>query len=180
MADLTRYNDFTYRGVQVDHLSTGWYYARIGQGVARKTKPAIKREIDRRKRSSGKRRRRNPVSNPMKKNEAAIWLVGIGVVAAAGVGVWAYEAFYAATTINPGAISMATPSSGSVPRALPSGARSWTSATLVSIAGATATQPAVPASPTSNLTVGVQKGAILTIVWTDSTGAVQTSIISFT
>jgi hypothetical protein len=116
----------------------------------------------------------------MKKNTGAIWLAALAVVAVGAGGIWAYETWYAATTINPGAISMVTPSGGTATLALPAGAQSWTSATLVSLAGATATQPAVPTSPGTHLQVAVQKGAVLTITWVDSAGTVQISIITFT
>jgi hypothetical protein len=115
----------------------------------------------------------------MKKNSQHIWLAILGVAAVGGAGIWAYEKFYAATTIAPGAVSMTTPSNGTVALALPSGAKGWTSAAVVSVAGATATAPAVPTAPTTHLQLSVQKGAVATILWVDSTGATQTSVISF-
>lgn len=81
---------FVYRGVEVDQLPSGWYYARTGQGVARKTKASIKNEIDRRKGLGRKgndrprvgRRRRQARENP----GAGFWIaVGVGAVAVGGV-----------------------------------------------------------------------------------------------
>jgi hypothetical protein len=115
----------------------------------------------------------------MKKNTSHIWMAAIGVVAAGGVGIWAYEKYYAATTLAPGAMTVTTPSSGTASLALPSGAKSWTSAAYVSLAGATAIMPTVPTSPTTHLTQAVVKGSSLTVMWVDSTGTAQTTIVSF-
>jgi hypothetical protein len=82
---------FRYRGVEVDQLPSGWYYARTGQGVARKTKESIKNEIDRRKGLGrkgnnrprvGRVRRQKARENP----GAGFWIaVGVGAVAVGGV-----------------------------------------------------------------------------------------------
>jgi hypothetical protein len=68
-----------YRGVTIRRLSTGWYYAEIGQGVARKSLASLKRDIDRRLDSRRPRRaRRNPGSSTV------VWVL-LGAAAVGGV-----------------------------------------------------------------------------------------------
>jgi hypothetical protein len=108
-------------------------------------------------------------------------LIGLGVLAAAAAGVWGYEKFYAATTVAPGVQSVPTPSSGKANLALPSGAKSWTSASFLSVAGGTATAPAVPTTPTTHLSLtGVIKGSSASVTYVDSNGATQIAIVNFT
>jgi hypothetical protein len=115
----------------------------------------------------------------MKKSSSHIWITALAVIGIGAGGVWAYETFYAATTIAPGAYGIPTPSSGNITLALPSGAKSWTSANV--IGNGAAVQPPVPTSPTDHLQVtGIVKGSVATITWTDANGAVAISIISFT
>jgi len=112
----------------------------------------------------------------MKKSHKEAWIVGALVVAAAGGGIWWYEKNYAGATatLAPGAMSVATPSNGSASLALPSGAKAWQSATT------NVSSTTVPSSPTTHLVVSVGKGTVVTVTWTDSTGATQTSVVTFT
>lgn len=116
----------------------------------------------------------------MKKNTSHIWMAALGVVAAGGVGVWAYEKYYAATTLSPGAISTPTPASGHATYALPSGARGWTSVTTMAGLGSAPVSATTPASATTHAIVPAVKGGGATLTWTDSTGATQVSVIAFT
>jgi hypothetical protein len=116
----------------------------------------------------------------MKKNHQHIWMTALAVVGAGGLGIYLYETFMATPTLAAGAISMATPSSGTQTFALPSGAASWGSASLQGTSGGPVTQ-AVPSAPGTAFTAtGIVKGSILTIVWANSAGASQTSTITFT
>jgi hypothetical protein len=116
----------------------------------------------------------------MKKNSQHIWLTILGIGVVGGAGIWAYEKYYAATTLSPGAITMATPSSGNATFALPSGARGWTSATTMANASSAPVAATLPSSATSHITVPAVKGGGATLTWTDSTGATQVSVIAFT
>lgn len=113
----------------------------------------------------------------MKKNTGHIWLAALAVAAVGAGGVYAYEKWYAPVTISAGAYTMPTPSTGNITLALPPGAKSWTTVNYIANAGATA--PAVPATPSDNLSIGVVKNAVLTITWVDSNSAPQVSIITF-
>lgn len=112
----------------------------------------------------------------MKKSHKGAYIAGGLAILAAGVGVWAYEHFYAGatTTLAAGAVGVPTPSNGQASLALPSGAKGWQSVTV----GATAAT--APTSATSHFTSAVGKGTVITAVWTDSTGATQTSVVTFT
>ena len=127
-------------------------------------------------RAAEARRHRNPIS--MKKKHHTL-LAAVAVLAVGGAGVYAYEKWYAATTISPGAYGVPTPSSGHITFALPSAAKGWASVNL--IGNGSASSPAAPTSPTTHLQLtGVVKGAVATIAWTDANGAPAVSIISFT
>jgi hypothetical protein len=115
----------------------------------------------------------------MKKNAQHIWMTILGIGVVGGAGIWAYEKYYAATTLAPGAITMATPSSGNATFALPSGARGWTSATSMANASSAPVSATLP-SGTAHVTVPAAKGGGATLTWTDSTGATQVSIVAFT
>lgn len=112
----------------------------------------------------------------MKKSHKGAYIAGGLAILAAGVGVWAYEHFYAGVTatLANGAVSVATPSNGQASLALPSGAKGWQSV-MVGATAATA-----PSSPTTHFMSAVGKGTIITAVWTDASGATQTSIVTFT
>src|SRR5215472_6534974 len=116
----------------------------------------------------------------MKKSTSHIWMTILGVAAVGGVGLWAYEKYYAATTLAPGAITVKTPSNGTAAFCLPHGARAWTSATTTSAVGATPVSQTTPSSPSSHLMVPAVAGGGAAITWVDSTGATQVSLIAFT
>lgn len=113
----------------------------------------------------------------MKKNTGHIWLAALGVLGVGALGIWGYEAFYAATTISAGAYTMPTPGSGNITLALPSGSQSWSTVNYIGNGGATA--PTVPTAPGNHLSLGVVKNSVLTIGWIDSAGTPQVSIITF-
>ena len=115
----------------------------------------------------------------MKKSATHIWMTAVAIIAVGAGGVYAYEKWYAATTLNPGAYGIATPSGGNIVFALPNGATSWTTARL--IGNGAAVNVTVPTSPTNHLQVtGVGKGSVITIAWNDAKGAVNISIVTFT
>lgn len=116
----------------------------------------------------------------MKKSSKHIWLSILAVGAVGAGGVWAYEKYYAAHTLAPGAISMATPANGHATFALPSGSRGWTSATSIAAIGSAPVAATTPPSASTHVTVPAVKGGGATLTWTDSTGATAVSIIAFT
>ena len=107
------------------------------------------------------------------KNTSKIWLTIGGVLVGGAAVVWGYGRFVAATTIQPGAMSIAAPSSGNINLALPSGAKGW----VVALVGTTTTS--VP-SGTGHFAITVAKGMVVTVTWNDSSGTLQTTIINFT
>jgi hypothetical protein len=116
----------------------------------------------------------------MKKNSQGIWIAAAAVVGVGALGIWGYEAWFAATTISPGTMTVATPSSGNIAFALPAGAQSWTLAGYTSLTG-TNVSLTVPTSPTTHLQVtGAVKGGIVAISWVDSTGTTQATSVTFT
>jgi len=115
----------------------------------------------------------------MKKSSKHIWMTILGVAAVAGGGVWAYEKFYAATTIGSGTANLPTPSNGNIALALPHGATGWSAAAVLALGGVSGVVT-VPSSPTSHLHLTVQKGSIATVAWSDSNNVIQTTVLTFT
>jgi hypothetical protein len=116
----------------------------------------------------------------MKKSSKHIWMSILAVGAVGAGGVWAYEKYYAATQLSPGAITMATPANSHATFSLPSGSRGWTSATTMANATSAPVSATVPPSAGTHVTVPAAKGSSAALTWTDSTGATQVSLIAFT
>ena len=105
-------------------------------------------------------------------------LIVVGLVAA-GLAIL-YETTRGTTvTLNPGAQSVPTPSSGGLTLALPSGATGWASVTQTTAAGV---QTLSPPAGTSSLSVPspVAQGTVLTAYWHDASGNTQASVVTTT
>jgi len=81
-------------------------------------------------------------------------------------------------TLNPGAQSVQTPTSGGLTLALPSGATGWAGVTQTTAGGTTTLSPP---GGTSSMSLGtVAAGTTFTALWHDASGNTQTSVVTTT
>jgi hypothetical protein len=115
-----------------------------------------------------------------RKGQNAHWWILGAAAAAIGGGIWWYEANAGGNiTLVPGTISVKSPGATSTLH-LPANAQAWVSVGYQTSASGGSSSVVVPASATGTVSVASNSGASVVAAWTDSTGATQTTTISFT